>query len=222
MALDDYALTTVSTMQSELGISGSTSTLERYIHAYSDLFREATDRPWHRDDSYTETIRSTGLGRLIVERRPVDSISKIEIDGDEVDASDYEIEDADKGYIRKKTGASSFESTATGRRRVEGYQRGLEIIVDVTYDGGYATPVQVSNATFSSPELPKSIENAVVTSVVNRFRSQGAPTFRDSESIDGASISFTTGGSSGTTVQGMSVSSEFAAAVKRHRDRSVI
>lgn len=223
MALDDYALTDVSTAQSELGVSGSTSALERYIHRFSDLFREATGRPWHRLAEYTEKVESRGGHRLIVERTPIHSIVEIKIDGDTIDADDYEIEEPDKGYIRKVSSSTSWEHTLTGRRRVEGYATGSEETVEVTYDGGYATPVQVSNGTHTSPELPKSIEGAVLDSVVNAFRAQGAPTNRDSESIDGASVSFVTGGASNTaTVQGQKVSDSFAGAVQRHKDRNVL
>lgn len=223
MALDDYALTDVSTAQSELGISGSTSQLERYIHRFSDLFRQATQRPWHRKSGYTEKVASLGGHRLIVERTPLHSISEIKIDGDTVDSADYEIEESDKGYIRKTSSDGGWEHTLTGRRRVEGYATGSEELVEVTYEGGYATPVQVAAGSFTDPELPKSIEGAVLDTVVNAFRSSGAPTFRESEDIDGASVSFTTGGGgNSSTVQGQKVSESFASAVQRHKDRNVI
>jgi len=122
LALQDNALTIVDAVETELGLTPGTDTayLERQINVYSSLFEEATDRRWYRDDTYTETIKSHGDTRLMVhDHLPVRSISQIDVKGDTVDASEYELEDDGAGFIRLKD--DFWESTAVGIRNVERY-----------------------------------------------------------------------------------------------------
>jgi len=220
MALQDNALTTVSTVEGELGLSSGTdtATLERYINTFSDLFESYTGRPWHRDDEYTEKIKSTGDTRLLVSRRPVRSITEIKVKGDTVDSGDYEIEDDDAGFIRLDDEA--WESTAVATRRIKRHRKYHEFRVEVTYDGGYVTPQQVDDGTFTDRDLPADIEHAVITSVANAYQRQGQPSNIKSESIGDASVSFATPDSGGSL--GGSTSPAFESAVKRHKDRSVL
>lgn len=223
MALEDYALTTVSTVESELGLSSGTDTsiLERLINTYSSLFVEATGRAWHRESGYVEKVVSTGDTRLMVSRTPVVSIAQIDVKGETIDASDYEIEDADLGYIRRKDHAT-WESTAVGRRRIEYHPTYYEKRVEVTYEGGYVTPKQVDDGTFTPRDLPHDIEAAIIASVTNGYRLQGAPSNIDSESIGSASVSFGSGGGGGSGQYGEHVAPSLEAAIQRYRDRSVL
>jgi len=220
MALQEYALTTVSTVESELGLSSGTDTaiLERYINALSKRFINRTRRPWHRDDSYTETIKSVGDSRLQVSRRPIRSISQIDVKGDTVDSGDYSIENADAGFIRLDD--DFWESTAVAIRRIKRHKKYHEFRVDVTYDGGYVTPKQVDDGTFSTRDLPPDIERAIYTSVTNAYRHKGRPSGIESEKIGAASVSYASpddgGGTQGAT------SEEFEEAVQFYTDRSVL
>lgn len=220
MALQSNALTTVSTVEAELGLSSGTdtATLERYINAYSDLFEEQTGRPWHRDDAYTEQVKSTGDTRLLLSRRPVRSIGEVKVKGDTVDAADYAIEDDKLGYLRLDDGF--WESTGVAIRRVREYIKYHEMRVEVTYDGGYVTPKQVDDGTFTPRDLPHDIEHAVVTSVASAYRRQGKPTGIDSETIGSASISFARPQGGGSL--GANVSESLESAIRRYRDRSVL
>lgn len=222
MALADSALTTLSVVKNELGItnSNSDSYLERQINTYSRIFQAATGRPWHRDDEYTQKVKSTGDTRLHLERRPVRSVSEVKVKGDTIDPSGYEIENADKGYLRRID--QRWEHTAAGRRRVEGYATHHELRVDVTYDGGYVTPKQVDDGTFSTRDLPHDIEQAVIDSVVNAYARKGKPSNVESESIGPASVSYHVPDEADQTVQGMTVSQSFQGAVQRYKDRSVL
>jgi len=210
MALDDNALTTLSVVKSELGATNTNADayLERQINVYSDLFEQATGRPWHRDDAYTESVTSTGDTRLHLERRPVRSVAEVKVDGDTVDADDYEIVDGDLGYLRKIDGR--WEHTGAGR------------LVEVTYDGGHVTPKQVDDGEFSDRDLPHDIEQAVIDSVVNAYARKGQPSNVSAESIDTASVDYHIPDTADANLQGISVSQSFRGAVKQYKDRSVL
>jgi len=223
MALQDNALTTVSAVEAELGLSSGTDTayLERQINAYSDLFEQATDRRWYRDDSYTESIKSFGDTRLMVhDHLPVRSVSQVDVKGDTVDAADYSLESGDQGLIRLDN--DFWESTAVGVRNVERYVKYHELRVDVTYDGGYVTPKQEDDGTFSPRDLPHDIEQAVILSVANKYRQKGQPSNIRSQSIssDSASVEYVT--SNTERAYGQAVASAFTSAVQRYQDRSVL
>lgn len=221
MALQDNALTTVSAVESELDLASGTDTayLERQINRYSDLLEEATGRTWHRDDSHTETVKSVGDTRLTVDRRPVRSISEIKVKGDTVDSGDYEIEDADTGWIRLDD--DFWESTAVATRRVEQYVKYHELRVEVTMDAGYVTPKQVDDGTFSTRDLPHYIEGAIIDTVSNKYLNRAQRTDVESESIGSASVTYRDPSMDGE-VMGQAVSGSFESAVSRHKDRSVL
>ena len=222
MALQDNALTTVEAVESELGISSGSADaiLGRYINEFSDLFESETGRPWHRDDSYTEAVKSVGDTQIQVSRRPIHSIGTISVKGDTVDGPDYAIEDADAGIIRFDDGF--WESTGVAIRRVKRHTRYFEQRVNVTYDGGYVTPEQAPFGSDSDPrDLPFDIERAIITCVVSAYRQQGKPGNIESESIGSASVSFTTQQDQGQPM-GQAVSGVFRSAVKRHKDWSVL
>lgn len=218
VSLNDNVLTTLSTVKDELGITGTGSDdyLKRQINHLSDLFIEATGREYHRVDGHTESVKSHGDTRLMSKRRPVLAINSIDIDGTTVDSANYEIEDAEKGYIRLKD--DFWESTGVAIVKVRQYTQYYEILADLDIDAGYVTPEQVSQGTFSTRTLPGNIEHAVISAVATKYRRKGAPAGIDSEQIGDASISYAQPTSSGGMVQGVSVSPAFEAAVRRYRD----
>ena len=221
--LHDNALTTLSAIKDELGLttSGEDDYLIRQINRYSSLLAEATDRKWERVDGYTESIVSVGDTRLQVNARlPLLSVDSVTVDGETVDTSDYEIEDGEAGWIRMIDGA--WASTGVARWRAEPYVKYHELDVEVVYDGGYVTPKQVDDGVFSERTLPPSVEGAVMDTVVNKFRRRGAHSGISSESIGGASVAYKNAGHHTDTVLGAQVSASFAGVVERYRDRSVL
>lgn len=218
MALPDYALTELSTVKTELGItgSGSDSELERYIKSYSDLLRRASDREFYYVTGHKEKIKSIGDTRILVDdHRPVNSINSItDPDGNTVDSSTYEIEDEHKGIIRLKN--DFWQNTGVAIRRMREYPKYFEYLFEVDYDGGWNTPVQASPGPY---DLPMHIQEAVITTVVTRFLQKGRQANIDSETIAEASISYST---DTEKVLGQSVSHSFKSVVDRYKDRSVL
>jgi hypothetical protein len=218
MALNDNALTTLQTVKDELGITTTNedSYLERQINVYSSLFEDATDRKWFKGDEVTEKIKSHGDTRLVVsEHTPIESIKKIVINGNEIESSTYEIEDASKGYIQRTNGV--WPSTAVGRRRMETYNKYSEFDCEVTYTGGYVTPHQADTGQFTPRDLPYDIEEAVLSTISTKYKLKDRPGNIESESIEGASVSY---GSLDSRVLGQNVTSLFASTVSRYKDRS--
>jgi len=115
-----------------------------------------------------------------------------------------------------------WRSTGAGVRRVERYTRYHEQTVDVTYDGGYVTPKQVDDGTYTDRTLPHQIEEAVIQSVATAYALRGTPRGVESESIGSLSVSFANSVGPTTTVGGRAVTQSFADLAQRHRDRSVL
>jgi hypothetical protein len=223
--LNDNALTLLATVKSELGISTSSDDdyLTRQINRYSQLFEEATDKLWYRADDYVESVKSVGDTRITVQdRRPLLAINSIAVKGETVDSDDYEIEDADRGWIRIDD--DFWESTGVATMRMERHTKYHELRVDVDYNGGYVTPKQEDDGTFSPRTLPASIEGAVIDTVAQKYRRKGSQTNVTSESIGSASVSYGSpkGGSMSGQVLGSYVTESFEGAVQRHRNRSVL
>lgn len=194
MALTKKALTTVSTVQDELGISGSTSTLERYIRQASDFFRRLTGRRWYEETEYVEEVAGYRGKRLLVfDHLPIDQIRTIEIKiddtTDELNSGAYEIEDAQSGFIRRIDG-SSWELTESYFSNIEPEYTGENLkLYRVTYDGGYVTPEDASQNN-KTRDLPYDIEDAVIDFVTSKYVKKGSGSAVDSESIMSASIDY--------------------------------
>jgi hypothetical protein len=222
MSLNENALTTLSNVKNELDITSNSndSYLNRQINAYSDLFEEATDRKWYKKTGHTEKVKSYGNPRLIVKDFvPVQSVSSITIDEDTVDSTSYEIEDAEKGYIRMKEGA--FQSTGVTLHKMKRYDYSYEYTAEVTYTGGPVTPVQESNGTFSPRTLSYAIEEAVITTVATKYLQKGKPGNVTSGSAGDLSISYGFLGMD-ESILGRNVTELFHSQVMRHKNRSVI
>ena len=198
MTLDKTALTTLSVVKDELGIASlntdDDSTLERKIRQASRMFKRITGRQFHEESGHKEKVPAFNLKRLMVEdHTPIQSISKIELslDGDlnEVDASNYEIENADAGFIRRVNGG--WQNTQSFYREIEPSQiEEYQQLYTVTYTGGYVTPQQEAD-TGDTRDLPFDIEDAVIDLVVQKFRSKGRDPNVASEKIMSTSIKYT-------------------------------
>lgn len=174
MALPDSALTTLSRVKDELNISGSgeDTKIERMIQEASSKFRSLTNRQFHNVTGHTEKVEGTGSRVLLVgEHLPIDTINSIKFDeGDStrtIDSSNYEIQNASQGKIRKRNGfwIDTEVTVQSIKRRGTGEKLPLYI---VDYDGGYTTPNQSGTR-----DLPHEIERAVIQKAVQLYREQG-------------------------------------------------
>jgi len=222
--LNDNALTTLANVKEELGLTttGSDDYLKKQINFYSDLFEEYTEKKWYKKSGHVENIQSFGDKRLQVsDHLPIESISEIKFyDEDPVPASDYEIEDADIGWIRFKNG--TFDSTVVQKRRVDFYEHTYEYKAKVTYTGGYVTPYQATTGSYSGSAvtLPSNIQQGIIQTISNKFRMKGSPSNITGESLGEASVDFHSP-SDMNKVGGMSVSDGLAFAINKYKKRRV-
>ena len=188
MALETNALTTVSTVRAELGLTycegaSSDEVLERYINAASAQFESWTGRKWYYKAGHTERVKGYATELLRVRQHvPIVTLTSIEFDHglttSTIDTNSYELADETQGfpaYIRRRAGVwrdtrdVAFGVTA---RRIAGSARGLYI---VTYDGGYVTPQQADDGV-GARTLPYDVEDAVLDYVAMRMAQQGTDT----------------------------------------------
>jgi len=140
----------------------------RFINAASWLFAEVADRKFHRESEHEERVRAYGTPELYVsEFLPVDSISSIKWDvsdtSDTIDASNYEIFNAETGYIHADGVWSDTGLTQSGI--VQGGKTASQRpIYLVTYTGGWITPKQDDDGV-GTRDLPWDVEQAVLDQV---------------------------------------------------------
>lgn len=190
MALAAHALTTLETVKDELGISGSAddARLARYINTASRAIVNFCGREFHHVAGGTENLSGMGTARLMVSRTPLLDVTKIELDGTELDASEYEVEDAGAGFIRS-TGSGFVACRAEVPDLSGDLLVGTEAAnYTVTYDGGYVTPEQ---ATEELPRtLPEDIEEACIQTVTAMYRKRGQDRDIQSESLGDYSVTY--------------------------------
>lgn len=194
MALSSKALTTLDALESELGVSGEDTYLERLIERASDRFAQACRRSLHREVDIVERVEGYGVPRLVV-GRSVESISSIVLitgsTTETIDATTYEIEDADAGFIRRIGGVWGSTAMSQGvlRDRVTDSELALW---KVTYTGGYVTPQQAADDGTLTRSLPYDIEDAVLEMCVAAYRSKGKDLSVRSKKLLSGSITYDT------------------------------
>jgi hypothetical protein len=189
MALAANALTTLATVQSDLGISTDVTDL---INAASDAIDRYCGRTFAKGTVTDEAVAGFGTPYLAVARPPIDTDEDvtIEFDGSSVSTSDYETHDASAGLIYcKYTPWTWTASNMPGAewRGVGGTERKLYA---VTYVGGYATPAQVADETYETRTLPYDLEMACRQLVALFYRGLGANPAVQSESLMSASVTY--------------------------------
>lgn len=196
MALDARVLTTLQTVKDELGIAAldvtKDSRLERLITVATDLIESECDRVFAFAAAIVEKCRGFGTPQIVVERRPIVSITSIDELGTVLTAAtEYEAlvdpitRRADSGVIVRKQADYSLRSwpwTASRRPDIEqdklpGTEAGA---ITVTYLGGFVTPEQAASAGWAAANplapartLPYDLEQLVVELVVSLYRSSG-------------------------------------------------
>lgn len=191
MTLSARALTTLATLKTELGISGSDSDtrLERMIEATSEaMSREAGGRIFQREAGAIHKIAGYGYPRLILPSAPVVSIASIVLidsDGTVIytyASTDYAIEDANNGFVRNDGlwASTAPEGPGIDKRQLPGEER---FGYKVTYTAGWITPWQADasypGGSVGTRNLPYELEEACIQSAGVWFRtSQRDPTIQ--------------------------------------------
>ena len=167
--LQSNALTTLAIANADLGVSGQDTTIERYINIASNMIEQYCRRKFQKATVTSEKYRAPNDTRLILKRTPLVSITSIVVDGATVAAADYEIEDADKGFVWRDAGCNgdgmiAYDSAAG---RLDEY---AEAEVVATYVGGYVLP----NDTVGTKNMPVELEQACLHIVNALYRAKGA------------------------------------------------
>jgi hypothetical protein len=170
VALTTDALTTVNTVESDLGVSGDSDRVARLINAASDwVVRTYCNRSFYRNTAVVEPVAGYGNHRLRVARTPVNSITSITYNGGALDLTDVTIDNAEAGLIARPGGWINTAHSASdiSGSVLPGTERKL---YTVTYDGGYYTPEQVRLDSTKTRELPWDLEGAVIELVKRAYK----------------------------------------------------
>lgn len=184
-------LTLVATAAAELGLTVDatvTTVLERLIRVASDAIVKHCDRPLHYAAAAVEKLKGHGQPRLVLNRTPLVSVGSIAIDGGEVDADDYSLEDTEAGFIFRESGWQNTGQVSPGIS--QDFLAGTEeAVVVVTFAGGYVTPYQASSLALTRT-LPYDVEQACLETVTALYRRRGMDPTIASESMGDASVSY--------------------------------
>lgn len=189
MTLAATALTTVATVEDELGISSGTETtrLERMIHAASVTAEQYAGRVFTRTTNISEKVAGQEGPFLFLARPPLNSITSISYLGSALSSGDYEIHSSNAGIVLNVNGswyASGMYYGDISRTPVHGVERKSYTVV---YDGGWYGP----NQSGQTRALPYDIEHAVIMIVSYLRRNMGRAGNIASESLLGSSQSYT-------------------------------
>lgn len=161
MALATNALTLLATAKSDLGISGSSedTKVERLINAASAALEAYCSRVFWRSTAVVEKVAGFGGLYLRVSRTPVNSLTAIAFDGSALDITQVTIDDSKVGLLARPGGWEWTAHTApdTSGGGLPGTER---LLYQVTYDGGWYTPKQESEAPNPTRTLPYDVEEA--------------------------------------------------------------
>lgn len=191
MTLSVAALCTVATVLDELDLADGDSKvrarIERYIESASSLVASILGNGGARQlHQVARTVSVAGMGHptLILPHTPLVSIAEISVDDVVVDPGDYEIENADAGFVRNLAGLWPVEMIARDGVVSAGILGTERRNISVTYTAGWLTPGQGGST------LPSAIEDAAVALVVTRFRRRGQTLRTAGETFEKSSYSY--------------------------------
>lgn len=162
VTLADNALTSVVNAKAYLGGVCASNDLGRLINQASTLIESQAFRSFGIQ-SVTEEVPGYGTLRLLVERTPLKSISEIRYDGDAIDLTEVEIENAGAGSIIRPGGWrwTAHVKDDISRGPIPGSELNLW---EVDYVGGYVLPKDdgdpAAPISGASTDLPSDLELA--------------------------------------------------------------
>ena len=183
MALNSNALTTISTVETELKLTADAQDAEltRYIDTASDQIERYVNRKLYYGAAIVEKVAGSGDAFLWISRTPLSSITSVVWLGDDstVTSSTYEIWEADQGNLYRSAGWNNTKISANDYTR---YQ--------ITYIGGWITPQQDADDGALTRNLPWDLETACISMVVGLWRQKGADRTIRSESVLNTSVHY--------------------------------
>ncbi len=186
------SLTTLARVKTELGISGTADDahLQDLILASSDMLTSRCNRHFHYAPNWVDEVPSYGQHRLIVRHAPLLEVTSITYDGGLVDAGNYSISDAAKGWIFSRGGWLSMGSLWGGVVQPFPYAGSEVNAYTIVYAGGYVTPQQASDDPLLTRTLPYDLELACIQATVSLYRAKGQDRRIASESLLSYSVAY--------------------------------
>jgi hypothetical protein len=193
MALATNALTNVTTVEDELGISSGTETarLQRMINIASAMAESYAGRIFYRDTAIEEKVRVGAGPDMFLSRPPINSITSIAFLGSDISSANYEIHSTNGGIVKHTYGSWGNVQVFypdVSRTRAAGEERK---VYTVTYDGGWYTQPQDDADEEITRTLPYDIEGACIAIVSALRRQMGRDPSVVSESLLGSSQTYT-------------------------------
>jgi hypothetical protein len=187
MALTANALTTIASAKTELGIADNDASkdtlLERWISEASGAIERRLGRKLRRVE-LTEKLAGSGGPELLLSRTPVVAVTKVVLDGAELAAGDYELEDPEAGILSREAGWPASGDACIGIARTPIPGTGARNVA-VTYEGGYVLPNDAGERT-----LPPDLERGCLETVKALFHALGRDPNVTSEQLGDYSVGF--------------------------------
>lgn len=137
----DNDFTTLVKVKTELQVTdpGEDAFLNELIDEVKNDMLRATGRIWVKD-TVVEQAQAPLSTTLLLSRRPIISIASIVTGGSTMDDSDYEIQDAEAGFVYNENGWGGNNTESWRLMNMSAPRettRGPVFNITVTYDGGY-------------------------------------------------------------------------------------
>ena len=200
MSLASNALTTVATVQARARVATGTDDdfIEQLVNEVSGEIERVIGRPVIYGANIVELIGPRGGPKILVERRPIVSLTSVELLSGEswvtLGADHYEIHSADAGVIYRRFGFPWSAMRAEGVNFNDDQEPGTERhTCRVTYSAGWLTAPQVADGgPFEGQDrtLPYDLERACVLGCVSAYRGDARNRNVRSETVGRASRSF--------------------------------
>ena len=182
LALASNALTTVAALLADMGITDTSDKPATAINIVSDFIAHYCGRTFGRATVTSEKHAGTGTRILMVDVRPIVTLTSIAYLGTAIDTAGYEIHDADAGMIMRlyDTWGADYDSPIDARKEWA-----------VTYVGGYVLPKDESATPPAVVRtLPWDLENAAKRLAASVYQGMARDGNIISESLNGYSVQY--------------------------------
>lgn len=187
-------LTLASTVALELGVEATDARLPRLVAVASAAVARYLNRAQlHYQAGRVDKVPGFGRVRLVLDLAPVLSIASIVLpDSSTVDPAEYSIENAEAGLLYRSVGWPQTGLVRAGLLYADRDSGTEASIIVATYTGGWVTPAQAADPTWSGParSLPYDLEEAVVQTAAQLHRKGGQDGTIASETLGAYSVSY--------------------------------